>query len=70
MNDAWVMSAWGKANEIKKDEIVSVIPYSMFSGLQWTNEATVVHVRLRDQIFEKHRLDERTREDGEIRHDH
>ena len=24
MNDAWVMSAWGKANGIKKDEIVSL----------------------------------------------
>ncbi len=25
MNDAWVMSAWGKANGIRKDEIVSAL---------------------------------------------
>lgn len=30
-NDAWVMSAWGKANGIKGDDIVCAPPFPPFS---------------------------------------
>lgn len=62
MNDAWVMSAWGKANAIKNDDIVGAYVFDMPLTQNHTYclglIELVVHVGSWYQVFEKHRLDE------------
>lgn len=67
MNDAFVMSAWGKANGIKNDDIVS-LPFC--TACMLLTASVDVHVRYWDLVFEEHRLDEGTRADGEVRYGH
>ena len=56
MNDAWVMSAWGKANGIKDDSIVGLTAARY--GSRAYGEADV-YVGFWYCFFKKYRLDER-----------
>lgn len=55
MNDAWVMSAWGKANGIKNDKIVGLRLNKY--GKSVANIRLDVYVRLWHSFFQEHWLD-------------
>lgn len=56
-NDAWVMSAWGKANGIKGDDIVSTLPSTALIALTLIN-LLALYDRCRNCIFQEHWLDQ------------
>lgn len=66
-NDAWVMSAWGKANGIKGDDIVSfhalgyIVAPQQRSGCRLIlapKKTTAIHERFGHKIFKGLGLDE------------
>ena len=65
MNDAFVMSAWGKANDIKNDNIVS-LSLRKTDTTALANGILDVYVRPWHCVFEEHRLDAWGRQDWEI----
>lgn len=56
-NDAWVMSAWGKANSVKGDDLVGQIYFCDETLKSDTFICTALHVRHGHQILEGDRLD-------------